>query len=157
VIPAVVSSKTITVGNTEIVDKSVLSAAITSAEAIYVGAVAGDQPGQYPQAAKDAFHTAIDAAKLVLNDNDASQGEVNSAVTTLSAAVDAFEAAVIKETSSDLNTDGTIDVVDLAIVAYFYGKDTSSVDWEQAKAADVTHDGKIDVSDLAYVAIRIAD
>ncbi len=157
VIPAGVSSKTVAVGSTEIVDKSVLSAAITSAEAIYVGAVTGDQPGQYPQAAKDAFRIAIDEAKLVLNNSDASQGEVDSAVTALRAAVDTFEAAVIKETSSDLNTDGTIDVVDLAIVAYYYGKDTSSADWEQAKAADVTHDGKVDVSDLAYVASRIVD
>lgn len=157
VITAGVSSKTITVGSSETVDKSVLSAAVTSAEAIFVGAVAGDQPGQYPPAAKDAFRTAIDEAKLVLNDADASQGEVDSAVTALNAAVNTFEAAVIKEASSDLNTDGTIDVVDLAIVAYYYGKDTSSADWEQAKAADVTRDGKIDVSDLAYVAIRIAD
>lgn len=157
VIPAGVSSKTVTVGSTEIVDKSALSAAVTSAEAIYVGAAVGDQPGQYPQAAKDAFRAAIDEATLVLNDSGASQADVNSAVTALSAAEDTFEAAVIKEASSDLNTDGTIDVVDLAIVAYYYGKDTSSGDWEQAKTADVTRDGKVDVSDLAYVAIRIVE
>lgn len=157
VITASASSKTIRVGGTEIVDKSVLSAAITSAEAIYAGAVVGDQPGQYPQAAKDALRIAIDKAELVLNDSDVSQGEVNSSVTALGTAEDAFKAAVVKETSSDINTDGTIDVVDLATVAYYYGKNSDSEGWDQAKAADVTHDGKIDVSDLAYIATRIVD
>lgn len=157
VIDAGVSSMMISVGSTEIVDKALLSEAIISAEALYSGAVAGNQPGQYPQAAKDAFRAAIDEAILVLNDNDADQGEVNIAVTALNAAVDIFKAAVVKEASSDINTDGTIDVVDLAIVAYYYGRDTSSEDWDLAKAADMNFDGKIDVSDLAYVAIRIAD
>ncbi len=158
VIPASVSSKTIRVGVTEIVDKSVLSAAITSAEAIYVGAVVGGQPGQYPYAAKDALRAAIDEAELVLNDSDATQGEVNSAITVLNAAVDAFKAAVVvEETSADLNEDANIDVLDLAIVAYYYGKDYTSEDWDQAKAADMNLDGKVDVSDLAYVAIRIVD
>jgi hypothetical protein len=158
VITAGVSSKTISVGSTEIVDKSVLAAVITSAEAIYAGAVVGDQPGQYPQAAKDALRTAIDEAGLVLSDSDADQEEVNSAVTALNAAVDTFKAAIIEEeTSADVNTDENIDVLDLAIVAYYYGKDSTSEDWDQAKAADVTRDGKIDISDLAYVAIRIVD
>lgn len=157
VITAGVSSKTISVGSTETVDKSVLSETISSAEAIYTGAVVGDQPGQYPQAAKDVLRTAMDDAELVLNDSGASQEEVNSAVTALSAAVDTFEEAVVKETSSDINTDGSIDVVDLAIVAYYYGKDSASEDWDQAKAADVNYDGKIDISDLAYIAIRIVD
>ncbi len=157
VITAGVSSKTISVGGTEIVDKSALTAAITSAQAIYAGAVVGDQPGQYPQAAKDAFRTAIDQAEMVLNDSNAAQDEVNSAVTALNAAVATFKAAVVEETSSDVNTDGTIDVVDLAIVAYYYGKDSSSEDWNNAKTADVNHDGKIDISDLAYVAIKMVD
>ena len=158
VITAGVSSKTIRVGGEEPIDKSVLSAAITSAEAIYVGAVVGGQPGQYPQVAKDALRTAIDEAELVLNDSIATQGEVNSAVTALNAAVDTFMAAVVvEETSADLNEDENIDVLDLAIVAYYYGKDSTSEGWEQAKVADVNRDGKIDVSDLAYVALRIVD
>lgn len=157
VLNAGVSSMMISVGSTVIVDKALLSEAIISAEALYAGAVAGNQPGQYPQAAKDELRAAIDEAVSVLNDNDADQGEVDSAVTTLEAAVDAFEAAVVTEASSDINTDGRIDIVDLAIVAYYYGKDSTSEDWDQAKAADMNFDGKIDVTDLAYVAIRIAD
>jgi hypothetical protein len=158
VIAAGVSSKTISVGSTETVDKSLLSAAITSAEAIYTGAVVGDKPGQYPQAAKDALRTAIDTAGLVLSDSDADQEEVNSAVTALNAAVDTFKAAVVaEETSADINTDENIDVLDLAIAAYYYGKDSASEGWDQAKMADVTRDGKIDISDLAYIAIRLVD
>ena len=158
VINASVSSKTISIGSTETVDKSILSAIISSAEEIYAGAVVGDQPGQYPQAAKDALRIAIDAAGLVLNDSDADQNEVNNAVAALNTAVDAFKAAVIEEeTSADLNEDETIDVVDLAIVAYYYGRNSDSEDWEQAKAADVNHDNKIDIFDLAYVATRIPE
>ncbi|MDF3002070.1 MAG: hypothetical protein K0Q48_2189, partial [Bacillota bacterium] len=73
-------------------------------------------------------------------------------------AVDSFKDAVIKEEASpDLNDDEKIDVVDLAIVAYYYGKTSDSPDWDLAKAADVNRDGKIDISDLAYVALRFVE
>jgi|GEM_PF-2278087 Cohesin domain./Uncharacterised Sugar-binding Domain. len=157
-ITAAVGSKTIIIGSTETVDKSELSKAINSAEALFSGAVVGNQPGQCPKAAKDALRAAIDQAGLVLNDGDADQGVVNDAVTALNGAVDIFKAAVLtEETSPDINTDNNIDVLDLAIVAYYYGKDSNSEDWARAKAADVTLDGKVDVSDLAYVASRITD
>ena len=63
-----------------------------------------------------------------------------------------------EETNSpDINSDGTIDVIDLAIVAYYYGKNSDSEDWEQAKIADLNSDGEIDISDLAYVATKILE
>ncbi|WP_419822934.1 dockerin type I domain-containing protein [Anoxybacterium hadale] len=152
------TSKTISVGSSETVDKSLLSAAIDSAKALYEAAVVGDRPGQYPQAAKDALKAAIDAAELVLNDSFATQTAIDNAVNALNTAVSSFKDAVIKEeASADLNDDEKIDVVDLAIVAYYYGKTSDSPDWDRAKAADVNRDGKIDISDLAYVALRIVE
>lgn len=155
VITAGLSSKQISVGDTELVDKSVLSAAVTSAEAIYAEAQIGGQPGQYPSEVKAALRTALDQALLILHDSAADQGEIDNAVAALRKAVDDFRASAVTEGPSDLNADGSIDVLDLAIVAYYYGYNSYSEDWAKAKTADVNHDDQIDVSDLAYIASRL--
>lgn len=76
-------------------DKAALEIAITSAENILKDATVGDQPGNYPQAATNALSAAIDAAKAVNNDKDATQEEVDSATEHLNAAVDAFKGEVV--------------------------------------------------------------
>ncbi|MGG1550193.1 family 43 glycosylhydrolase [Paenibacillus ferrarius] len=156
VIDATLSSKSIAVGSIDIViDKTALTAAIANAQSLYDTAVVGTLPGQYPQAAKDALSAALIAAKAVKDSQNSSQAQVDSAVTVLANAVDTFKAAVVKEVSADLNKDGHIDVGDLAMVAYHYGKTSTSADWATAKAADVNNDNKIDIMDLAYVASKI--
>ncbi|MGG1550191.1 carbohydrate-binding protein [Paenibacillus ferrarius] len=156
VIDATLSSKSISVGSIEIVvDKTALTAAIANAQSLYDAAIVGTLPGQYPQAAKDALGAALSAAKAVKDSQNSSQAQVDSAVTVLGSAVDTFKAAVVKEVSADLNKDGHIDVGDLAMVAYHYGKNSTSADWSTAKAADMNNDNKIDIMDLAYVASKI--
>jgi len=155
VIEATLGSKTIAVGSPDIVvDKTALTEAIASAQSVADGAVVGTQPGQYPQAAKDTLIDAIAAGTAVKNNSSATQAQVNAAVDTLHAAVAAFKAAVVKEASADLNGDGKINVGDLAMVAYHYGKSAASADWDSAKRADMNGDGKVDIEDLAYVAIQ---
>ncbi len=139
------------------VNKDALAAAISIADDLFAEAVVGTQPGQYPQEAKDAFNTAINAAKSVYNNPDATQSQVDSAVTELNSAMDIFRAAVNEEVSADLNSDGSIDVGDLAIVAYYYGVDSTDENWNEAKIADVVKDNKIDISDLAYIAMNILE
>lgn len=152
------SSKRIAIGSsTPTVDKSALIEAISIAQELYDNAVAGTLPGQYPQIAKDALDTAINEAKTVRDDSSATQSQVNNAVTALNSAVDTFKAAVIVEASADINNDGIVDVGDLAIVAYYYGKNSESTVWDEAKIADMNNDNIIDISDLAYVALRIPD
>nr|WP_164819694.1 dockerin type I domain-containing protein [Paenibacillus anseongense] len=56
-----------------------------------------------------------------------------------------------------MNNDGSINVGDLAMVAYHYGKDSTSADWVTAKAADLNGDNKIDILDLAIVAVKILE
>lgn len=73
----------------------------------------------------------------------------------LVSANDAFTATIVKEASADLNMDGSINVGDIAIVAYYYGKDSTSADWATYKIADMNGDNKIDVVDLAFVATKI--
>jgi len=154
VLDATLATKSISIGgSTPSVDKTALISAINNAQSLYDDAVVGTEPGQYPQEAKDALLDAINAAKAVKNDPSATQSQVDNAVTALNTAVQAFEAAVNK--SPDINDDGITDVGDLAIVAYYYGKDSTSEDWATAKIADVNGDNKIDIEDLAYVASNI--
>ena len=154
VIEAAVDSKTITVYEpSPVVDKTALIAAINNAQRLYDAAVVGTEPGQYPQEAKDALLAAINAAKAVKNDANATQTKVDNAVIALIDAVEIFKASVNK--SPDLNDDGTIDVGDLAIVAYFYGINSESPAWNEAKTADMNNDNIIDIADLAYIAMTI--
>lgn len=139
------------------VDKGALSAAISIAETLFAEAVVGTEPGQYLQEVKDAFGDAIDAARTVYNDSGATQSQVDSAVTSLNIAIDTFKAAVNSEASADLNGDGKVDVGDLAIVAYYYGEDQTSPDWDEAKISDINGNDKIDIYDLAYIALKILE
>ncbi len=156
VLEAAASSKSVTVGSVDvIVDKAALTSAISEAGTLYGAAVVGTQPGQYPQAAIDAFGAAIDAAKAVKDQAGATQAQVDSATAELNAAIVAFKAEVIQEAPADLNGDGSINVGDLAIVAYHYGKNAASADWATAKIADINGDNQIDIADLSRVASKL--
>jgi len=154
VLVAAVDNKTIAVyTHVPVVDKTALVAAINNAQTLYNSTVVGTEPGQYPQAAKDALLAAINAAKAVKNDAYATQAEVDNAVIALNDAVAIFKASVNK--SADINNDGTINVGDLAIVAYYYGVNSESPNWDEAKIADMNGDNIIDITDLAYIALKI--
>ncbi len=77
------------------VDKSELISAITAASVKVQIAVAGVEPGQYPLSAINAFDSAIAKADYVADDSDATQAEVNEALTDLKAAEAIFDAAKI--------------------------------------------------------------
>lgn len=55
----------------------------------------------------------------------------------------------------DLNHDSKYSIGDLAILATHYGKNSSSPDWNVARAADLTGDGKVDIEDLAKMAQKV--
>lgn len=156
VVEAALDSINIAVGMNEVVvDKTALISAITNADALYDGAVVGTLPGQYSKADKDLLEAAINEAKAVRDKRGVTQSEVDRAVTALNSAVDTFKKAVIKEVSADINNDASINVGDLAMVAYYYGKDSTDPEWATIKKADMNRDNKIDIVDLAYVATKI--
>jgi hypothetical protein len=157
IIQPILGSITISVGGAETVDKSALQAAINEAEELYNDAVVGIEDGNYWQADKEAFRAAIDAAIAVLNDINASQSQVDSAKDALIAAMEAFQATVITPTTGDLNNSSTIDIGDLALVAYYYGANPESENWAIASMADINKDNEVDIVDLAFIANRIPD
>ncbi|MGB3907002.1 MAG: PGF-pre-PGF domain-containing protein [Methanomethylovorans sp.] len=75
------------------IDKSALTAAITAANTKVTTASPGTGIGQYPQASIDAFRIAIDTARRVADDPNATNAEVSQAVTDLKAAEDTFDAS----------------------------------------------------------------
>ncbi len=116
VVQPVLTSKTISVGTTPIVDKSALQEAITEAQALYDNAPEGNEPGQYPAQAREAFLTAINAANAVYTNQDATQNEVDAAVSALAAAKVIFEAAVIP--SQGVDKSELEDAIEAAQVQY---------------------------------------
>ncbi len=139
------------------VDKSELKSAIDAAQALYDSAVVGTADGCYRQADKTAFQVAIAKANEVYENSSAAQEAVDNATSELNTAKAVFEASVIDKDTGDINHSSGIDVGDLAIVAYYYGLDSSSENWEAAKEADINNDGKIDIEDLAFIALRMCD
>ncbi|WP_261807719.1 glycosyl hydrolase family 28 protein [Paenibacillus sp. N3.4] len=139
------------------VDKAALNSLITEAQNSLNAAVEGTQPGQYPTGSKAALNTAIDRAKAVAGNPAATQQQVQQTAADLSAALQAFKASIITGVPGDLNGDGKVSIGDLAIVAKYYGKSSTDLDWDQYKFADLNHDGVIDIADLAIIAQKILD
>ena len=94
-------SGTATANFTIVADKSALNTAITEAETYY-NSIKDD----HAEAAA-ALKTAIDTAKAMQEKGDATQEEVNNALSALNTAKTTAEGAVLTETKNDLNDDIT--------------------------------------------------
>ncbi|RTE09205.1 DUF7594 domain-containing protein [Paenibacillus whitsoniae] len=153
-----VSKKTTVSGSLSIqlpaLDKTALSAMITSAQTLLANAVEGTYAGQYPAGSKNVLSSAITAAIAVRDNTSASQSQVTSAVTTLEAAIGVFTASVHARQREDVNGIGGIDIVDLGLVAKNYGKTSAALDWQTIKNCDINDDGIINIVDLAAVALK---
>lgn len=79
------------------VDKTELEAVIGEAEEKVKKAVVGTEVGNYPQIAVDKLKEAIEIAKSVLNNIEATQEQINSAVIALNEEISIFESSVVKE------------------------------------------------------------
>lgn len=137
----------------EAVSKAMLDAAVVDAKSLHGSAAEGNLPGQYPMGSKETLRQAIVAAEATLTDEAATQTQVDQAILTLNAAVQAFEALVIADIPGDLNGDGKIGVGDLARMAsFYYGKNRDQADWDTYKKADLNNDGVVDIEDLRMLA-----
>ncbi|WP_189010331.1 dockerin type I repeat-containing protein [Paenibacillus marchantiophytorum] len=76
-------------------------------------------------------------------------------MTALNAALQTFISSVITSRPGDVNGDDKFTVGDLAIVAAYYGKNSSDSNWQKYKVADINGDGVVDLIDLAAVAQKV--
>ena len=84
-----------------IIDKSTLVSTIANANAIYTNAVEGSLNGNYPVGSRAILLSEIEKATTVNASLAASQNDVNTATSTLSSAIAAFEASKINIVSVD--------------------------------------------------------
>lgn len=136
-------------------DRSALSAAIASAQSKFDAAVEGTEVNQYPLGSKAVLLSAIEKAKLVLSNSNASQQQIDQATDELNIALQAFVDSVNTTHPSDVNNDGHVAIGDLGIVAAAYGKTSNDPNWSEYRKADINGDGKVDIKDLAEVARMI--
>jgi len=143
-----------------VIDRTVLQETVESAQSLYYAASEGYADGQYILGAKLALQTALIAAEADLGDPAATQLQLAQAVVQLTQAVAAFEGKRIIPSTGDVSgvgglPDGQINIVDLGMVAYYYGVAEASPDWAAVRIADIDGNGVIDMYDLAFVARRM--
>ena len=76
-------------------DKSALQTALTEAQTLSHSAVSVDHEGNYPADALKTLQVAIDTAKKVADNPDASKDDIDTAASTLKQAVTAFKQTVV--------------------------------------------------------------
>jgi LPXTG-motif cell wall-anchored protein len=83
-------------------NKATLSDVIETAEKLFNEATVGTNEGEYPQAAKDAYLTALNAAKAVFENEDATEADLQQALAALNTATAVFktEANIPEDPSS---------------------------------------------------------
>jgi len=85
----------------KLADKALLASKISEAQQLYSQTTQGSAPGQYPASARTAFYNAIGAAEEVNGNPEATQDEVELAITALSAAITTYRNAVNPDASVD--------------------------------------------------------
>ncbi|MNM37740.1 Arabinogalactan endo-1,4-beta-galactosidase precursor [compost metagenome] len=134
-----------------VADKAALLAGINSAEEKYNATKTGAFLGGYGTESRNAFQGAIAAAKQVYNNAEASQNDVNSASSALTAAVQTY-----LDSAYTLETLGVpVTIKDLASVSKGYGKTSADSDWYLYKPLDANKDNVINIADLAATAKKI--
>ncbi|UJF31417.1 LamG-like jellyroll fold domain-containing protein [Paenibacillus hexagrammi] len=136
----------------QVMDSSQILALIAEAQSKHDAAVEGNQAGQYPAGSKAKLQSAIDSAKAVAEDANATQQQLDAAKSALSSALQEFTATVITRNPGDVNSDNKISIGDLAIIAHAYGKTSNDTDWNDYKASDLNGDGIVDIEDLSAMA-----
>ncbi|HBF0262623.1 TPA: FIVAR domain-containing protein, partial [Clostridioides difficile] len=81
-----------------VLNKTALQDAVTEATSLHAGATEGIAAGNYAVGSKATYKTAIDEAQAILDKADATQKEIDDAVTALNTATATFEAGKVPTT-----------------------------------------------------------
>lgn len=101
--------------------------------------------GYYSQSAIDALNAAIATAKVVFDQSNATQTQVDQAEDALSQALAGFRALASQ----------TAGVGDVALISANYHATSSSSNWQLLQKYDLNQDGTLDLFDLVSMAQRI--
>ncbi|MCR8660416.1 polysaccharide lyase family 8 super-sandwich domain-containing protein [Paenibacillus endoradicis] len=134
------------------VEMVALDALIVNAQNKHDEAIEGTSTGQYPHGAKAKLQEAIDVAKVVAENANATNEQIEEAIAALNEALQTFITSIKVGIPGDVNDNGQVTIGDLALIAKYYGKKVGDANWNEAKFADVTGDGKVDIEDLALMA-----
>ncbi|WP_214627351.1 cohesin domain-containing protein [Paenibacillus agaridevorans] len=137
------------------VDRSTLQSAIAAAEALYASATEGPRIGQYPIGSKAVLQAAIQAARDVYGNSNATAGEIQTAVGALNNATQLFSSSIVTHVDGDATGNDQLSVGDLAVVSKAYGMTDKDAGWNAVNVHDRNNDGKIDIEDLVWLALRI--
>lgn len=83
--------------------------------------------GNYTEESKAILNQAIEYSTIISNDENATEYDVNSAISLLNDAIVQLEEIDV-EISADLNNDGKVDVGDLSLAAKHYGQEKTEYD-----------------------------
>jgi hypothetical protein len=114
-----------------VVDTTILSADIASAQTLLTNAVVGTDTGDYAQTDVDALQSAITSAQAVESNQSSAQSDINTADTALNTAVSTFQAIsqfvkVDYETPAPVITEQNTDTGKLVTVSAPAGSEDSS-------------------------------
>ncbi|NOU62855.1 hypothetical protein GC096_02180 [Paenibacillus sp. LMG 31461] len=101
--------------------------------------------GYYSQSAIDVLNAAIATAKVVFDQSNATQTQVDQARDALSQALTGFRASASQ----------TAGVGDVALISANYHATSSSANWQSLQKYDLNQDGTLDLFDLVSMAQRI--
>lgn len=135
-------------------DRTTAEALLVEAKMLISETTTGSAIGSCPESAMIALKMAVIKAERELAVAN-TQNDINQVANNLRIAIKAFKDSLVKPEEGDTNGSGTIDVADLALVAFYYGETSEGTNWTNAQKADVNGDGKVNIDDLAIIANKI--
>lgn len=132
---------------------SELEGIIENAQVIHDGATEGFNVGEYHLGAKKELQNAIDIAREVLSNSEATNEDREHAKNTLDSALERFESLKVEKSTGDFNENGNFEVGDLAMISKHYGKNSedNSDEWNEIEKFDLNKDGKINQYELDFI------
>jgi len=135
------------------IDKTALAEKLAQAQNRYDKAVEGHVIGLYEMGSKAALHNAITAASEVYGLASATQTTVNQAVASLNEAILTFAGQLVTLVPGARS----VTIIDLSIIARYYGVTQSHANWSEIEKADVLNQGEITIQAIAKIAQMILD
>lgn len=148
--------------NLTVIIRKPLDLLIGTAQDKYDDAEEGYRNGNYILGTKALLQAAISSAQRILDNQDATQSEIDEAFGQLNIILEKVESKMITPSMGDVSgidgqPDGIINRMDVEYVAGHYETAKGDLNWDEVKKADINGDDVIDLYDLAFTGRRISE